>query len=590
MSAVILLAKLGLFALSAAGWCLVLNRRLGLQAEFAPIVAFSAIGAAMAGAGLLNIFTPVEWALYLGGLGCAAAVGLKDKAEALKSWLNVRTAIFLAGCLWLLFLTRGGVIWGHDNMSHWAIAAKTIFTQNQLPNTANTAVEFTGYPPAAACFIKYLCRFVGFSDGLMMFAQGLLILSALFALSAFVGPRHKLGGGAALLAFSALFLTCNVPLNDLRVDTLLTAQGLAALAIIGWYGGQSPKKALLFSLAPLVFLSQVKNSGLFLIAMDLAVLLYFALKAKTPAKSLAKGAALALGGPLGSYYLWTRHVAMVFPAGESSKHAVSLGSYANIFGSKTAEEVAQFNGLFAEHLTSFDNPDVWTLAYLLLLLAICTVNLWCDKQKYGKKTALLLLGGVLGAELLYIGSLWCTYTLSMNTSEMLVLASIERYHTTVLMYLLGGLLLVEMTIMQDEPKNSRMGWGMMVLFVLLLPHVGIEEDAKTTLYSREPYRKTETQGELLELKAEYGLTDGSRYLFYTRGGDTSTWHMRYVARYVFNTNDVEFWQYEDEEFTWNQLYNEYDYFILYDPDERSDAFLEEGGFAPGTECVHLILP
>ena len=83
MSAVILLAKLGLFALSAAGWCLLLNRWMGLRAEFAPIVAFSAIGSAMVAAGLLNIFTPVEWALYLGGLGCAVSVGLKDKAEAL---------------------------------------------------------------------------------------------------------------------------------------------------------------------------------------------------------------------------------------------------------------------------------------------------------------------------------------------------------------------------------------------------------------------------------------------------------------------------------------------------------------------------
>ena len=62
---------------------------------------------------------------------------------------------------WLLVLTRGGLVPGHDNFAHWAIMAKTVITQAQLPNTANTAVEFVGYPPATACWIDYVCGTVG---------------------------------------------------------------------------------------------------------------------------------------------------------------------------------------------------------------------------------------------------------------------------------------------------------------------------------------------------------------------------------------------------------------------------------------------
>ena len=72
MTTLLLVCKLILWAFSIAGWCLLLTRKGGLRPELAPIVAFSGIGVAVVAAGLLNVFTLVEWALYLGGLGLAA--------------------------------------------------------------------------------------------------------------------------------------------------------------------------------------------------------------------------------------------------------------------------------------------------------------------------------------------------------------------------------------------------------------------------------------------------------------------------------------------------------------------------------------
>ena len=68
MNTLLLLARLGLFAMSLAGWCLWAARRFALPVEQTPLVTISAIGCAMCGAGLLNILTPVRWALTLGGL------------------------------------------------------------------------------------------------------------------------------------------------------------------------------------------------------------------------------------------------------------------------------------------------------------------------------------------------------------------------------------------------------------------------------------------------------------------------------------------------------------------------------------------
>ena len=87
MNTLLLLARLGLFALSLAGWCLWAARRFALPVEQTPLVTISAIGCAMCGAGLLNILTPVRWALTLGGLAALVWVLVRQRA-ALTPWLS----------------------------------------------------------------------------------------------------------------------------------------------------------------------------------------------------------------------------------------------------------------------------------------------------------------------------------------------------------------------------------------------------------------------------------------------------------------------------------------------------------------------
>lgn len=650
------LLRLGLFALSSAGWCLLLARRWGIAPELCPFVVFSGMGALQFAAGLLNIYAPAEAALWLGGLGLLGFYAARCRA-AFAVFQNLRSAVFCLSAGWMLFLMRGGVIAGHDNMSHWAVMAKTMLRFGRLPNAQNTAIEFTAYPPGSAGWIKYFCGAVGVSDGMMVYAQGLLLLAGVFALLVFVPKRS--GAGTALFAAAAVFLLVgNIPPVDLRVDTLLAVQAAGALAVIVYYGPEQPQKAALAALPALLLEAVIKNSGLFFAAANLAVLAWFAFgagaaksepnrpqaadgaappsgRAGQPEPAKQKNAArrqalpafcAAAAAPFAAFWLWMRHVAMVFPAaaadagGAASKHAVSLAGYAGMLNGKTAEELIGFTGLFARHFFDFSQADTRCFWALALGTAALLAGLWASGRLPGQR-AEKLWTALAGCEFAYILCLFGTYVFSMNTAEMLCLASITRYHLTALLYLAAALAIILLLALApagtaraeavldgpaplQEAGNFDAGrkggpvkfvkaGGLAAAAALLLAGLVLlsAPGQLQTLWQRAAYRDTETQGEWLAIKSRYALEDGKRCLVYTRGADPEeidTWGMRYVVRYVLNTDTVDFWQFDDEEYSLSELYGKYDYLLFYAPDARSEALLAENGLDPASRFVELI--
>lgn len=582
----ILLLKLALFLLSLAGWGVFIARRFSIRIELTPFIVLSGMGVVLFGAGLLNIYRPVEWCLWLGGLALLLYCALRQK-DAFAPWWSVRSAAFGAGTLWMLWLMRGGVLVGHDNMSHWGIMVKTMVRFDRLPNTQNQAVEFVSYPPGGSGLIKYFCDFVGTSDGMMMYAQGLLLLAGVFTLFALCPKKHW--SSLALAAVSGVFLLVgNLTPADLRVDTLLAVQAVGALAIIAYYGPKQPQKAAWLSMSGLVLLALIKNSGLFFVAMDLVVLTWFLLRQKKVRRQNLIPVAAAWAAPLASFWLWTRHVAMVFPEGSSSKHAVSLSGYEKIFGGKTPEEMQGFHDLFFSHLVNFSKAENRCL-WLLLVLMLCAV-LWIGFAKALPGRGALLLGVALfGGELLYLVCLWATYVFSMTASEMLCLASFSRYSLTGILFFAGATVIALLWVLAQKETKGRAIAG--AVFALAMAGLLLMDTPQQTaaLVSRAPYRQMDTQGELLELKNQYGLKEGRRYLFYTRGDpEVDTWSMRYVARYVLNTDTVDFWQFPDQEFGYEDLYGHYDYLVLYAPDDASRQFLQQGNLDPDSPFVELI--
>ena len=591
MNTVLLLMKLAFLAASTAGWCLWAAHRFGLKIEQTPLAVISSLGCAMSAAALLNIIAPVRLALQLAGLGLLVWVLVRRRA-ALTPWLCARGAVYPVLCGVLLLLSRGGTISSHDNFSHWAIMAKTLVTGGQLPNTANTAVQFVGYPPATACWIDYVCSTVGLSDGMMLFAQGLVVLAGAWAVAGLCPKGRPSGWLTAAAALLVLLAGNPVPLSDLRVDGLLATQAAGTLALVLALR-RTPERAALAALPCLTFLILIKNSGIFFIFCVLAVVWFWLLTAPGGVwRDRITAGGLCSAVPLASYWLWLRHVAMVFPEGASSKHAVSLSGYEAIFGGKSAEDIAQFNRLFWQHLAPGSGTgDGRRLLLVLGLAALTAAVLWVSGPHTMHKNLLPLAACLLG-EAGWLVCLWGTYTLSMNTSEMLVLASFERYHTTMLQFLfaaVGMLLLIRL----GESERVR-AFGLrtacaaaaLALAVVFLP---VGQHGAQALYSRTPWRDPYgTQQPVLGLKQQYGLTDGSRYLFYTRHSGIDTWSLGYVARYVLNTNTADFWQFEEEWFSIDELYANYDYLVVLHRDGEIEQFLAENGYDPAADCVHLL--
>ena len=87
------LIRLGLFVLSAAGWCVWLARRFSLRAELCPFLFVSGVGAAQFAAGLLNLYTPAEALVWAGGLLLTGWYAVRCRA-AFAPFARLRTLGF----------------------------------------------------------------------------------------------------------------------------------------------------------------------------------------------------------------------------------------------------------------------------------------------------------------------------------------------------------------------------------------------------------------------------------------------------------------------------------------------------------------
>ena len=420
----LLVLRSGAFFAWLGCWCLWLCRKAKLPAAITPLVAMCGAGMAMYAAGLLNVIWPVQLALYLAGPALAIGCLVREKWQALRPFVCVSMALFLAAAGATLLLERGRVIDNHDELAHWAIAAKTVVTEGRLPNMADTMVEFVDYPPAATLWIKVVCGLVGFSDGSMLFAQSLLFLAAILAFAPLCKKRWY--AGAAVLGYGVYMAVVSIAWRELRVDGMLTALTAGAWAVTAALR-REPKRALAASLPVLCFLAILKNSGMFFVALGAIPLMVLLARAGQNRSLKTAGlAALPLAAPALTWWLWQAHVALVFVDAASSKHAASLSAYAGQLGGKTPEDIAAFWEKFRGFWLFVSDPPVMRLylfsaAFLLtcLILTLVKAMRWQAAAGYAAAWA--------GATAVYVAALAGTYLFSMNTDEMLAIASIRRY-------------------------------------------------------------------------------------------------------------------------------------------------------------------
>lgn len=576
-----MLLRLLLLAAFLLGWCLWLFRVLKLPAEQTPIVAISTLTVIMYFAGLLNIFTPVQAVLYLGGIAAGLYSLWVGRKDLLRRFFTLPLLCFGASGVWFLFLCRGASMKGHDNFAHWAIMAKSILTNNHLPNYLNTAVEYVGYPPATALWIKLVCNLLGTSDGTMIFAHLLLCMACIVALVPVC--RRNLPGTVALAVFGLFaFLLYNGPCS-LMVDYLLPLLTLACAAILVPAQQRDIRLTAGAVLPLLCFTAIVKNSGLIFCAAGMAMMLWMlfcggqknllSLKGK-----LCWGGAAVLS-PVFVWALWNAHTSLVYPDGGLSKHAVSTENYAQQLSEKSPEDIAQFQQMFFDYWFHWEK-DIVPMFWITVLLCIAVPFFLAAVRRIRWKRALLYSGACLVSLLAYLVGLWGTYLFSMNLGEMLVLASLARYTSSFLSVLLGLMLMALLWHFREHKWRLPVSCAAALCCVFMLVFGNMV--SFSCLYDRAAYQDDSVLAPWIELRTEYGLPECASYLIYTNGSPVDGWADRFVARYAFNSDVLEFWQLRDDAPDLAAAFAEYDYVVFKSPDELSDAELERWGFDPAT--------
>jgi hypothetical protein len=247
--------------ISITGYFIFMKRKINIKDEFIPIILFSIIANLIFIAGILNFMKIITLVIVIIGLGLfikelIRIIKLKEKIDFKINFSHVYLILMV---ILFAYLLNGVSLNHYDNFSHWGLIIKSMLVNNRLPNFQDEVIIFTAYPPGTACFVYFMCKFLGKSEGMMLFSQSLLILASVYSIFAFTEKERKSG---YLIIVSAIiyFVVGNIYINQLLVDTVLSVLGLAGLSIILYYKYDT-KKGLIYSIPimSLLILVKIKN-------------------------------------------------------------------------------------------------------------------------------------------------------------------------------------------------------------------------------------------------------------------------------------------------------------------------------------------
>lgn len=583
-----ILLKAAVLWLSILGYCCYIRKK-GVNMAFAPVITLAAIGSAMFMAGILNMLPQAVGIIVAGGIVC----GVAAKPWSTKAGLQKYDAV----CLLVFSLVTGlfalrihdQLPTHYDAFSHWLTVVREVLKTDSFPNFQSELILFQGYPTGSAGMAYFVCKFVGTQgDDVVLFAQALPMAASLCVFLAFV-KRFDLSSLLVMVMGGIFCLVANsgpeTPICEPLPDTLISVLSIAALAIVVYYRA-APEKGAWASLPVQIFLVAVKNSGLFMMVFNTALLLFYEVTSQRPNafRRAVRLGAIHSGIPAAVFFLWSRHVAYVFPNGTTSKHTVSLENYRNILAGKTVEDCLEIVINFAKRFLS--QTESWVLLGLTALVLL--LGYLVKRRMLGEKsrTEWLVFAGILTAYLTFMAGLVLMYLLSMPYSEAVGLAGYNRYEKTILIYLVGGLVIYVLQLLPLLPKNSG-GKAAKAAAVLLVAAFLFTQGEKTGKLFIPTNAYEGSQRQLLEeAKADYGIPDGASCLIYGPQVVNDSGYHYYLGRYVFWTKSITVCA-PGEIMNYGGLSGGYQYLIVMEADASINAVLQEAGYTPGQTVYKL---
>lgn len=555
MSSIKLGLRLLALLLSCYGYLQYLRKYL--RPEFCIGLLFSGIGSVLFLAGILNLLREAVWCIWLGGLLLAGWSVFRK--ESVKNVLCFGTVFFLVFAVFFLFLLPGSEFTHYDNFSHWALVSRIVTQQSRFPNYNDCNIMFPSYPLGSASFLFFITETAGRStEWMQMYAQAILMVGMLVSLFAFArGPVQSLA-----TAVCAVFLLCgNGKVYDLLVDCLLPLTALSAIAAVTDCG-ENIRQKLWVTVPYALFLVSIKNSGVLFVLLLYGYLWLTSRRQSVPLKTWLT----LLAAPAILLLLWQKHVQAMFYEGMLGKHSLSISYYRSVFGEKGLSDIRLIAGEMAGRVFSVSNPALWLLLAGLLLLLLC--KRFAAKACPEMKRVFLL--GAVSYVLYQIGTLGM-YLFSMPVEEALVLAGYDRYHQTILLFLIGLLLIGLMRGLDalEVPSSKHLISAAVLAAALVLSYRIISPDFSSL--QKQQLAGTERQ-KYDQLIAQYDIPSGGSYLVLTRADRNDAGYLYHLTQYLLNAQTVKVLP--GTKLDTIEL-SDYDYVIVFEETEEASALMTQ---------------
>lgn len=457
--------KLILFFVSSLGTWEFIRRRARCDINFLPALTVGVQVTILFVAGILNVLKIAAYGMYAFGFLCAGYYLLKDRKEFLfRYFAEVGIQYLIVASVLICFAVWNEVFNVYGNFAHWALVVQQMLQTNRFPNFSDSLIMFKFYPLGSGMYIYYFARLIGKPEFIQMLAQAYMMIVCIVPLLKFKLNRYiaiVLGLLYSNFIFCYSLQISAYRISDLIVDTLLPLFGMVTVYL--FYsecikedcGTRMP----LLWLAPMFIAEvQIKNSGLFFVAMVLVMMVLCAKRYSLPSKQLL----LAGIAPLVSIFLWQRHCLMVFINANGSKHAMSWLNYKNTFLSKTNDEIILIVKKFCAF--TFSGSELY---FCLLFILVAILIAWFSHSKTRHLIGKFVLFIVVSYATYMFGML-VMYLVSMPGSEATRLASSWRYRGTVLIafyFASFGFMLYSASLLKNSRK--RIAWCIAVLFAVV---------------------------------------------------------------------------------------------------------------------------
>ena len=420
--------KLFLFCISTLGsfeWIRIISKDK-VNIYFLPSLTIAVQITFLFLAGVLNLLPEGVIILYIAGFaGIIISIYKNKNLSFIKDYLNVGyTVLFLIMCIILIYV-KGKIFTGYDNFSHWALVVKRMLEVDRYPNFQDTLITFQEYPLGSSSYIYFFAKLISTSESVQMLAQTYMIGASLLPLFAFA-KKNKASISIVLISFINFILVYNICVTDLLVDTLLPIVGASGVLFAFVHCKKDCEKMeLCLSSFYMIELVQIKNSGIFFTILIALLILKYMRMNKQYVYSC-----LSVAAPFISLMLWQKHCNYVFVAAATSKHTMTIDNYRAVFGDKTMEDIHTICISMLKYVIMW--KDVWVA---IIISGALGVLIWFFKRNLGKEFRKLILFSI-GVYVIYQMGMLAMYLFSMPIDEALVLASIERYIKTILMFIL----------------------------------------------------------------------------------------------------------------------------------------------------------